>query len=256
VSLTTAREIGSRTNTAPTLSVVAPVYNEQACIRAFISELCCELDKSRFSYEVICADDGSTDLTKLTACALRAEFPALRIVGHARNRGQSAAIAAGIAFARGEVIALIDSDLQNDPADIVRLLPKILDGEATWDCVVGVRIDRRDNWLRRISSRLANWAAARITRLRYRDSACGLRLCRASVLKRIRLFRGAHRFLAQLIAIEGGRVVEVEVGHRARYAGQSKYGTGLARTFVALRDAFAIRWMADSSVRVDAQEIR
>jgi glycosyltransferase involved in cell wall biosynthesis len=236
------------------LSLVAPAYNEEESISAFVAEACAALDRIGRPYELICVDDGSSDGTGAILRSLRAQYRALRPVTLERNSGQSAALAAGISLARGGIIALADSDLQNDPADLEHML-LVLEGAPAWDCVVGVRASRRDSWLRRVSSRIANWCAARITRQRFRDAACGLKVCRAQLLRRVPLFRGAHRFVAQLVAMEGGRVIEVPVNHRPRRAGRSKYGSGLGRTFVALRDALGVRWMMDRKIRVQAREL-
>jgi glycosyltransferase involved in cell wall biosynthesis len=231
----------------PTVSVVAPAFNEQESIEDFVVEVCRNLDACQQPYELICVDDGSTDQTARLLGELQARFPRLRLAAFEHNQGQSAALAAGVALARGRYIALTDSDLQNDPADLVRLLGMLLlDGSV--DCLVGVRALRRDSWLRRVSSRIANAVGRWITRAPVRDGACGLKVCRADLLQRVAFFRGAHRFLATLVTLEGGRVQEIEVNHRPRLKGESKYGNGLGRTFVALRDAFGVRWMMDRRI--------
>lgn len=231
----------------PTLSVVAPAFNEQESIVDFVTEVCGSLDVSNSSYELICVDDGSTDRTSSVLTELQRRFPQLRPVAFERNHGQSAALAAGVALARGRYIALTDADLQNDPADIARMLRVLLEEDAL-DCVVGVRALRRDSWLRRVSSKIANAVGRWITKASIRDAACGLKVCRAELLKRIPFFRGAHRFLATLVMLEGGRVRELEVNHRPRLRGESKYGSGLGRTFIALRDAMGVRWMMDRKI--------
>ena len=239
----------------PKLSVIAPAFDEQACIGRFVSEVCDVLDRwGRGGYELIVVDDGSRDATPAILETLRARFPALRVLTLDRNHGQSAALAAGIAVSRGEIVALTDCDLQNDPADIPAMVGRI-GGEAGPDCVVGVRAVRRDGWLRRLSSRIANAIAARITGHRFRDGACGLKVGRGDLLRRLPFFRGAHRFVATLAAMDGARVVELEVRHRPRAAGVSKYGSGLGRTFTALRDAFGVRWLADRRVHAAAREL-
>jgi glycosyltransferase involved in cell wall biosynthesis len=238
------------------VSVVAPAHNEAACIERFVLETSSALDDAGLRYELICVDDGSTDGTREILCALKERFARLRILALPCKSGQSAAVAAGVAAARGQLIALMDSDLQNDPVDIVRMSSWLSAADEV-DCVVGVRTVRRDNWLRRVSSVVANWCAARITGTRFRDSGCGIKVCRAALLKRIRMFDGAHRLIAHLVVMEEGegRVVEMEVNHRPRYAGASKYGRGLGRTFVALRDARGIRWLADRKIRLAVEEL-
>jgi len=268
---------------SPALSVVAPAFNEQESIEDFVVEMCQHLDAlplrsassavasvaaanvpaanaavanaavanaavARPTYELICVDDGSSDQTFARLQELQRRFPRLRPIALDRNHGQSAALAAGVAVARGEIIALIDSDLQNDPADVGRLLG-LLQSNADVDCYVGVRAKRQDTWLRRISSKIANRIGRWITGEYIKDGACGLKVSRAPFLKRVSFFRGAHRFLATLVRLEGGTVHEIDVHHRARAKGESKYGSGLGRTFVALRDAFGVRWLKDRKIR-------
>jgi glycosyltransferase involved in cell wall biosynthesis len=243
----------------PALSVVAPAFNEQESIEDFVTEMCQHLDAlpapgdGRDSYELICVDDGSTDQTNARLSQLRQRFPRLRPLTLDRNHGQSAALAAGVAVARGEIIALIDADLQNDPADVTRLF-RLLQSDRSVDALVGVRAQRRDTWLRRISSKLANRIGQWITGEPIKDGACGLKVSRAEFLERVTFFRGAHRFLATLVRLEGGVVREIDVNHRPRAKGESKYGSGLGRTFIALRDAFGVRWLKDRKIRYKLQE--
>jgi dolichol-phosphate mannosyltransferase len=231
-----------------TLSVVAPAYNEQESIGDFVAEMCEVLSATGAPYELICVDDGSSDDTWQTLLGLRARFPALRPAALEKNSGQSAALAAGVSIARGAFIGLIDADMQNDPADIAKMLHMLLE-RPDLDCLVGVRAERQDNWLRRISSRIANAVGEWITGEAIRDAGCAVKVCRAEFLKRVGFFRGAHRFLATLVKMEGGRVEELLVNHRPRQKGVSKYGSGLGRTFVALRDAFGVRWLMDRKIR-------
>ena len=243
-----------RTASLPYLSLVAPVYNERECIEEFVREADAELKKLGRSYEIVCVDDGSQDGSREILVGLKPRFPALRVVGLGRNGGQSAAFAAGVQFARGALIALMDADLQNDPADIPRLLA-VLEGPERPDCVAGCRAARRDNWLRRLSSRIANRVRIWITHDPVRDTGCSLKLFRAEYLKRVKFYRGMHRFLTTLIRMEGGTVCEVDVHHRPRPKGTPKYGHGLGRTFTALRDAFAVRWMQSRCLRYKAEEL-
>jgi len=249
-----------RAESLPALSVVAPAYNEQESIEDFVMEMCQHLDvlpppanTAGASYELICVDDGSTDQTFARLMALRQRFPQLRPLALDRNHGQSAALAAGVAVARGEIIALIDADQQNDPADVARLF-EMLQADSGVDALVGVRARRRDTWLRRISSKVANRIGQWITGEQIKDGACGLKVSRAEFLKRVTFFRGAHRFLATLVRLEGGVVREINVNHRPRAKGESKYGSGLGRTFIALRDAFGVRWLKDRKIRYKLQE--
>jgi dolichol-phosphate mannosyltransferase len=232
----------------PTLSVVAPAFNESESIEEFVHETCRKLNGLEAPYELICVDDGSTDDTWEKLTRLCHQHPALRPAALEKHCGQSAAVAAGTAVARGDVIAYIDADLQNDPADIERMY-RMLCERPEYACIMGLRTHRQDDWLRRISSRIANWAAQQITGDEARDAACGLKLCRGDCARRLPYFRGAHRFISALVKMDGGRVLETAVNHRPRLRGHSKYGSGLGRTFVALRDALGVRWMRDRKIQ-------
>jgi dolichol-phosphate mannosyltransferase len=236
------------------LSIVSPVFDEQECIEDFVREVCETMDRAGKSFELICVDDGSTDGTVNALRALGRRFPALRAVALDAHRGKSAALKAGIAAARGRLIALIDADLQNDPADLLPMISLLDSGQA--DCVVGVRKKRLDSWLRRLSSRIANWVARKITRSAGRDGGCGLNVTRSEIIKELPLFEGAHRFVGTLAAgMTGAQVREVLVNHRPRLKGVSKYGSGLGRTFVALRDALGVRWMVDRRLQYKVREV-
>ncbi len=224
------------------LSLVAPVYNEKECIEEFIQEADGELKKLGRSFEIVCVDDGSSDGCEKLMVSLKQKYPSLRVISLVGNHGQSAAFEAGIKYALGEVIVLIDADMQNDPADITKLL-EALESPEKPACAAGRRAKRQDNWLRKISSRIANLVRYWLTGDNIRDTGCSLKAFRGETLKRLKLFRGMHRFFTTLIRLEGGSVVEVDVNHRPRTLGTPKYGMGLGRTFVALRDAFAVRWM-------------
>jgi dolichol-phosphate mannosyltransferase len=237
----------------PKLSIVAPVFNEEDCIGAFVEEMCGVLDGEGRPYELLCIDDGSTDATGQRLAALASRFPCLRAVALDRHHGQSAALWAGITMSRADLIALTDSDLQNDPRDLVSFARE-LEANQDWACVAGVRVNRRDPWLRRASSRLANAFVRAIIGLPFQDVGCATKVCRTNALRSVRFFDGAHRFISVLIALDGGVVVERPVGHRHRPGGASKYGLG--RTFTAMRDALGVRWMRDRKMSFDASPIR
>ena len=162
----------------------------------------------------------------------------LRILRQPTNQGQSAAFAAGFRHARGEIIATLDADLQNDPADLPRMLAE-LEG---CDVVCGVRTDRHDSFVRRASSRIANGVRNRLTGESITDVGCSLRVMRARHARRVQMFDGMHRFLPTLLRMEGARITEVPVSHRPRLRGVSKYGIQ-NRLWRALADLFAVRWM-------------
>jgi len=239
---------------APQISLVAPVYNEKECIEDFVTEADRELKKLGRPFEIVCADDGSKDGTREILLSLKTRFPVLRVVRLLKNAGQSGAFEAGIRAARGEYIVLIDADLQNDPADIGKLIAA-LEGPDKPACAAGRRANRKDNFVRIVSSKIANAVRIWLTKDPIRDTGCSLKAFRAPYAKRMKLFKGMHRFLTTLVRMQGGVVVEIDVNHRPREKGTPKYGQGLGRTFTALRDAFAVRWMKSRALNVEAEEL-
>jgi glycosyltransferase involved in cell wall biosynthesis len=180
-----------------------------------------------------------------------AKYPWLRVLRMAKNGGQSAAFEAGFEAARGQVIATIDADLQNDPEEIPRLLP-MLDH---YDMVTGWRKDRQDTGFRRWQSRQANRIRNWITEETVNDSASSLKIYKAHAVKGLKLFRGAHRFFPTLVKMRGYTVREEPVKHSPRFAGTAKYGFR-NRAFVGLMDLFGVRWMKKRYLRYDAAEIK
>jgi glycosyltransferase involved in cell wall biosynthesis len=223
------------------LSLIAPVFDEAEGIEAFVREALAALDPLDPAAELICVDDGWRNATRRILERLAGQQPRLRPIALGAHRGQSAAIARGIAVARGGLIALIDADGQNDPRDLGPML-RLLESAAV-DCVLGVRARRQDPWRRRASSRVANAVANRILGSATRDACCGLKLLRAPLARRLPWFDGAHRFIGPLVTMAGGTLAELEVGHRPRRAGVSKYGHGLGRAVVAFTDALGVRWL-------------
>ena len=238
----------------PQISLVAPVYNEKECIEDFLREADRELQRMGRTYEIVCVDDCSTDGTREILVNLKENFAALRVIRLSRNQGQSGAFEAGIHAARGAYIVLIDADMQNDPADIAKLIVA-LEGPLLPACAAGRRVKRQDNFVRRVSSRIANRVRIWVTGDPIRDIGCSLKVFRANYAKRLKFFRGMHRFLTTLVRMQGGVVVEVDVNHRARSKGVPKYGQGLGRTFTALRDAFAVRWMQTRGLYYETEEL-
>ena len=236
------------------ISLVAPVYNEKECIEEFVREADGELKKLGRGYEIVCADDCSTDGSREILIGLKAKYPQLRVVRLKRNQGQSGAFEAGIAAARGKFVVLIDADLQNDPADIGRLIAA-LEAPDKPACAAGRRAKRQDNFIRKFSSKVANAVRIWITGDPIRDTGCSLKAFRAEYAKRMKLFRGMHRFFTTLIRMQGGGVVEIDVNHRPRLGGTPKYGQGLGRTFTALRDAMSVRWMQSRSLNYETEEL-
>ena len=192
-------------------------------------------------YEIVFVDDGSKDAT-----VSRVETrPDVRLLAFEKNAGQSAAMYAGIHAARGEVIALLDGDLQNDPADIKMLLAEIEKGA---DLVCGYRAKRKDTVVKQITSRVANFVRSRFTKDGVRDTGCTLKAMRRECRDALVLFYGMHRFIPALIKGAGYRIVEISVNHRPRTAGVSKYGLG-NRAIKATVDMFGVRWLLSRQVK-------
>jgi glycosyltransferase involved in cell wall biosynthesis len=223
---------------APRLSVVVPIFDEEDSLEPLHRELDAALSGLPGGVEIVLVDDGSRDRSLEIMRALAAKDPRVRVIALEANHGQSAAFEAGFAAARGELIATLDADLQNDPADI----PRMMEHLDRADVVNGVRAERQDDWVRKLSSKIANGFRNWMTEETVTDVGCSLRVMRASHARRVKMFRGMHRFLPTLLRLEGARVTEVPVAHRPRRYGDSKYGIG-NRLFVGLVDVFAVRWM-------------
>ncbi|MDX5445309.1 MAG: glycosyltransferase family 2 protein [Zoogloeaceae bacterium] len=228
----------------PALSVVIPAFNEVDNVAPLVDEVAAALAVLDQGFEIIVVDDASTDGT---AAVLRELSRAcLRPVFHRFNCGQSAAVASGFRAARGEWVATLDGDGQNDPADLPAMLARAVAENA--DCVTGVRRRRQDNLIRRISSRVANRFRDWITGDRVTDSGCGVRVVRRVALAEVPVFNGMHRFLPTLLRGQGFTVIEHPVNHRERRAGVSKYGVG-NRLWRGIRDCFGVRWYLRRAVR-------
>lgn len=234
----------------PYLSVVIPFRDEAPSLRILNAELAAVLDSFSFESEVIFVDDDSHDEGREIIVDLAAADDRLRLLSLTPHAGQSAALEAGFEAARGEIIATLDADLQNSPAD----LPRLIEALAEADCVCGVRADRQDSISKRIASRIANKIRRLVLADSVHDIGCSLRVMRASNLARITLFRGGHRFLPSLLAMRGARVIEVPVQHRARRYGASKYGIG-RRLGVVWVDLLAVLWMKHRIDRYEAKEL-
>jgi dolichol-phosphate mannosyltransferase len=234
----------------PTLSVVIPYRNEARSLPQLYRELADVLDALPYSSEVLLVDDASEDDGPgIVEQLARADFR-LRPLSLSPHRGQSAALEAGFRASRGELVATLDADLQNDPAD----LPQLLAALAEADCVCGFRERRQD----RFFTRLASWVANRIRRFvledGVRDIGCSLRVMRRVHLARIKLFHGGHRFLPSLLKLEGAEIAELPVRHRARQYGHSNYGV-VRRLASVWADLLAIAWLKRRIDRYDVKEI-
>lgn len=238
------------------LSVVIPVKNEQDNIGPLLAEIHAALD-GRYDYEVIYVDDGSDDATPQLLDAARAEYPRLRVLRHARSCGQSTAIRSGVQAARAPWIATLDGDGQNDPADIPRLMAVVAaaDRAATLKLVAGWRRTRRDSWLKRISSKIANAVRSRLLKDATPDTGCGLKVFERAVFLDLPYFDHMHRFLPALVLRAGGEVRSVEVHHRQRARGVSKYGLH-NRLWVGIVDLFGVGWLQRRAKRPVVHEVR
>jgi glycosyltransferase involved in cell wall biosynthesis len=218
------------------VSVVVPLRDEEANVHPLLDELIPALDRTGWTFEVILVDDGSQDTTFAHLVRWHQREPRLHVLRFRRNFGQSAAFTAAFAVARGRVIVTFDGDLQNDPSDIPRLVA-LADSA---DVVCGWRRRRQDVWLtRQLPSVVANWLIGRAGGVALHDNGCSLKVFRAEAVRVLQLEPGMHRYLPAIVSQLGGRVVEVEVHHRPRRFGRSKYG--LSRTFRVVGDLLRLR---------------
>ena len=231
------------------ISVVVPVYNEEANLPILVPKLVEVFDRLGSLYEMIFVDDGSSDGSRRLLKEMASQVPSLRWVGLKQNRGLSTALLAGMREAQGRIIVTLDSDLQNDPEDIPRLLNHL----DRYDMATGWRQKREDPWLKRIASRIANSVRNRLSGERINDSACTLRVFKRECLQDIPIFNGMHRFMSTLVKMRGYRIVEVPVTHHPRKYGESKYNirNRMWRSFV---DLLAVRWMKGRRIQYDIEE--
>ncbi len=224
----------------PTLvSVVIPCYNEQENVPLLFERIrTVFLTMPEYQCECLFVNDGSSDGTRAAMDALAAEYPEMRPVHLVRNAGQSAAVVAGFRLAKGEYILTLDGDLQNDPQDFARFLELLRD----CDCVCGYRANRHDAWVRKMSSRVANFVRNAILHDGIRDSGCGAKGFRRACVPHIPAFNGVHRFMAVFIRKAGMTIAECPVTHHARQYGVSKYGIG-NRLWRGIYDLIGVAWL-------------
>ena len=219
------------------LSIITPLYNEEACVEALYQAITNALAPLNTSYEILFIDDGSKDNTVAKSKKLIANDKRLRIIKFRRNYGQTPAMAAGIDNARGKILITMDGDLQNDPSDIPNFLKKMDEG---YDIVVGWRHKRQDKlFTRKIPSMIANRLIGKITGVPIKDNGCSLKAYKADVIKNIPLYSEMHRFIPAMASLAGAKVAEIKVKHHARQFGESKYG--LSRIFKVLVDLITIK---------------
>jgi dolichol-phosphate mannosyltransferase len=229
---------------SPAVSIVVPVFNEEENIPILQSELRKAL--AGLDHEIVFVDDGSTDRS-----AEKIErSPNVRVLLFEKNTGQSAALYAGIKAARGQTIVMIDSDLQNDPADIPRLIEEVSRGA---DLVCGYRAKRKDTITKRLTSRIANFVRSRFTKDYVRDTGCTLKAMRRECADALVPFKGMHRFIPALVRGAGFTLIEIPVNHRPRRFGQTKYGFG-SRALRATMDMFGVRWLLSRRLNYKVRE--
>lgn len=229
----------------PEISVVVPMRNEALNVAELYRELTAALSAFGRRYEIIAIDDGSTDETFERLAALQRQDPRLRVIRFRRNFGQTAAFSAGFAHARGRYVVTSDGDLQNDPADIPRMIEKLESGP---DIVAGWRKDRKDPFLnRRLPSMIANWVISNATGVKLHDYGCSLKVFRAEVVKPMKLYGEMHRFLPAIASEQGVVIAEQVVNHRARLHGKSNYG--ISRTIRVILDLVTVKFLISYSTR-------
>lgn len=235
----------------PDLSVVFPVFNESRNIPILLDEIEAALRSRPWSYEIIAVDDGSRDSSLDVLKRSRLRYPTLRVLALEKNTGQTAALDAAWRAARGNFVVSLDADLQNDPADIPRMMDALESGKV--DMVIGVRVNRQDTAMRRLQSKIGNGVRNWITQDHITDTGCSLKLLRREIVDRVRLYTGMHRFLPTLARIEGYKVMEIPVNHRPRRFGTSNYGA-MNRAFRGLADCLAVRWMSRRTFHYRVEE--
>ena len=236
------------------LSVVIPVCNEEESIGILIEEITQALAQ-KYQHEIIVVDDGSTDTTLEVLLKIKKDLPTLRVIKHLQNSGQSTAVRTGVQHAKSAWIATLDGDGQNDPADIPNLYNELANQNLDpWLVVAGYRKKRKDTWLKRISSKYANSIRDRLLRDGTPDTGCGLKVFARDSFLALPYFDHMHRYIPALFQRQGGRVVSVEVNHRHRMQGTSKYGFH-NRLWVGIVDILGVRWLQNRARLTGTQEL-
>jgi len=235
------------------VSVIAPAFNEIDNVEPLVERIREVFSPTGLVYEAVIVDDCSTDGTREKLLMLAAKYPWLRVVALNKNSGQTAAMDAGFRHARGRVFGTVDADMQNDPAEIVRLMTFL---GPDVDMVNGWRKDRADKnkFMREVQTRIANGIRNRLSNDDIKDSACGLKVYKRECLENLTLYKGMHRFFPTLVRMRGFKVIEVPISHSARLTGTTKYKFG-SRVFRAFVDLLAVRWMKKRVIRYTASDI-
>jgi len=237
----------------PALSVVVPVHNERDNIVPLLTEIAAAL-RGKTDFEIVYVDDASKDDSLAVLAAAKAQFPELRVLRHLAQSGQSTAVRTGVKGAKGEWIATLDGDGQNDPADIPKLLAMRDESPATIKLFAGWRVNRQDSGSKRWASKFANAIRARMLRDETPDTGCGIKLFERSAFLDLPYFDHMHRYLPALMLRAGWQVKSVPVNHRARGAGQSKYNN-LNRALVGIADLRGVSWLIRRSKRTGVEEV-
>ena len=220
------------------LSIIIPVYNEEGNIEELYQEIKAVLSRLLLDYEIIAVNDGSQDGSFALLKKISQSDHNFKVINFRKNYGQTAAISAGIDLAEGDILIPMDADLQNDPADIPKLLEKINEG---YDVVSGWRKNRKDNWSRKIPSQIANKLISFVTRVKLNDYGCTLKAYKKEIVKDIRFYGEMHRFMPALASLQGARITEIVVNHRPRKHGKAKYG--FSRIFKVILDLLTVKFL-------------
>jgi dolichol-phosphate mannosyltransferase len=231
------------------ISVVVPVYNEEENLPVLIPQISAVIQGLGKTFEMIFVDDGSTDKSREILKGMISQYPQIRILGFKWNCGETAAGAAGLKEARGDIVFTMDADLQNDPKDI----PMMLNHLKEYDMVTGWRQKRDDSWVKRVTSKIANRIRNKISGETIRDSGCTFRAYKRECLQNLKYYKGMHRFMPTLVKMEGFSVIEVPISHHPRQFGVSKYTTW-NRMWQALADLLAVKWMKSRHIHYEIEE--
>lgn len=231
-------------------SLVIPFKNEEDNVLPLLDEIRPVMEALKEPFEVIAVEDGSDDRTLELLKGYKSKAPWLRVLKFSKNFGQSSAFDAGFKAAKGEYVITLDGDLQNDPKDI----PRMLEMAKSADLVCGIRAKRKDTFVKRATSKLANFVRSRLCEDGVKDTGCSLKIYRRSCLEKIKLYHGMHRFLPALFVIEGFKIKELPVNHRARSGGVTKYNF-FNRSFNTIADMLAVRWMKNRKLQWQMEEL-
>jgi dolichol-phosphate mannosyltransferase len=240
--------------TPPFISVVIPFFNEDENIEELAREVVRVMEQAYpQSWELLLVNDGSKDETGRIAGQLAQEIPGVRALHLVPNSGQSAALAAGFRASRGRLVATLDGDGQNDPADIPKAVELLQNKRA--DMVCGIRAKRADTWLRKVSSKVANAVRNAILKDGAKDTGCSLKIFKRERIMAVPLFRNSHRYYPALIQMQGGKMAQMPVNHRPRAHGESKYGKGIkSRLFVGIHDLIGVYWLRKRAFKFQVVE--